>query len=80
MAIEMAGVSEALALGAAQGLDPAKLTAVMNTSSAACWASKSYNPVPVSPWPHGRDLTKVVCLDTACLAQTIGVTTVSGML
>eukprot|EP00878_Enallax_costatus_P002256 GHUV01002429.1.p1 GENE.GHUV01002429.1~~GHUV01002429.1.p1 ORF type:complete len:383 (+),score=120.34 GHUV01002429.1:261-1409(+) len=46
MAIEMAGVSEALALGAAQGLDPAKLSAVMNNSSAACWATKAYNPVP----------------------------------
>lgn len=46
MAIEMAGVSEALALGAAQGLDPAKLTAVMNNSSAGCWTTKSYNPVP----------------------------------
>lgn len=48
MAIEMAGVSEALALGAAQGLDPARLTAVMNNSSAACWSTKLYNPVPVS--------------------------------
>lgn len=48
MAVEMAGLSEALALGASMGLDPSKLTAVMNTSSARCWASECYNPVPVS--------------------------------
>lgn len=43
----MSGLSEALALGASMGLDPAKLTAVINTSSARCWASEVYNPVPV---------------------------------
>jgi 3-hydroxyisobutyrate dehydrogenase len=47
MAVEMAAVSEALALGAAMGLDPAALTAVFNSSSARCWASQVYNPVPV---------------------------------
>lgn len=46
MAIEMAGLSEALALGASMGLDPSKLTEVINTSSARCWASEAYNPVP----------------------------------
>eukprot|EP00879_Flechtneria_rotunda_P006498 GHRR01006829.1.p1 GENE.GHRR01006829.1~~GHRR01006829.1.p1 ORF type:complete len:237 (+),score=96.58 GHRR01006829.1:603-1313(+) len=46
MAIEMAAISEALALGAAAGLDPVRLTAVINTSSARCWASEVYNPVP----------------------------------
>lgn len=48
MAVQMAGLSEALALGASMGLDPAKLTSVINTSSARCWASEAYNPVPVS--------------------------------
>jgi 3-hydroxyisobutyrate dehydrogenase len=66
MAIEMAGLSEALALGASMGLDPAKLTAVMNTSSARCWASECYNPVPVSLLQETRGLTgkdgAVVCL------------------
>jgi 3-hydroxyisobutyrate dehydrogenase len=44
----MAGLSEALALGASMGLDPARLSAVMNSSTARCWASECYNPVPVS--------------------------------
>eukprot|EP00775_Hariotina_reticulata_P011245 gene11245-11394_t len=46
LAIQMAGVAEALALGAAAGLDPSKLSAVFNSSSARCWSSDSYNPVP----------------------------------
>ncbi len=27
-------------------MDPAKLAGVMNTSTARCWSSDSYNPVP----------------------------------
>lgn len=46
MAIQMAAVSEALALGAAMGLDPAALSQVFNSSSARCWSSQVYNPVP----------------------------------
>lgn len=53
MAVQMAGLSEALALGASMGLDPAKLTSVINTSSARCWASEAYNPVPVSDAGRG---------------------------
>ncbi len=48
LGIQMAAVSEALALGISVGLDPAQLSAVFNTSSARCWSSDSYNPVPVS--------------------------------
>jgi 3-hydroxyisobutyrate dehydrogenase len=48
LAVQMAGLSEALALGAAHGLDPGKLSEVINTSSGSCWASQCYNPVPVS--------------------------------
>mmetsp|Transcript_13933 Transcript_13933/g.30101 ORF Transcript_13933/g.30101 Transcript_13933/m.30101 type:complete len:383 (-) Transcript_13933:482-1630(-) len=44
--IEMAAVSEALALGAAAGLDPTQLSQVFNTSSARCWSSEAYNPCP----------------------------------
>jgi 3-hydroxyisobutyrate dehydrogenase-like beta-hydroxyacid dehydrogenase len=43
----MAGVSEALALGASLGLDPKQLSAVMNGSSARCWSLECYSPVPV---------------------------------
>lgn len=28
------------------GMDPQKLSNVMNTSTARCWSSDSYNPVP----------------------------------
>ena len=51
MAIEMAAISEALALGKAAGMDPAQLTAVFNASSARCWSSEVYNPSPVSAAP-----------------------------
>jgi 3-hydroxyisobutyrate dehydrogenase len=46
LAISMIGTSEALALGVKLGMDPAKLSSVMNTSTARCWSSDSYNPVP----------------------------------
>ena len=49
LAGEMAAVSEALALGARLGLDPALLSGVFNASSARCWSSDSYNPAPVRP-------------------------------
>lgn len=47
LAISMAAVSEGLALGKDLGLDPKVLTEVFNTSSARCWSSDTYNPVPV---------------------------------
>ena len=46
LAVSMVGVAEAMNLGVALGMDPAKLSAVMNASTARCWASDSYNPVP----------------------------------
>jgi len=46
LAISMIGTSEALALGQKLGMDPAKLTEVMNSSTARCWSSDSYNPCP----------------------------------
>eukprot|EP00798_Chlamydomonas_sp_ICE-L_P011831 gene11831-6_t len=42
----MAAISEALALGAAVGLDPKQLTDVFNSSSARCCISDAYNPCP----------------------------------
>lgn len=47
LAVSMAGLSEALALGMRLGLDPALLTTIFNTSSARCWSSEVYNPCPV---------------------------------
>ncbi|XP_050225320.1 probable 3-hydroxyisobutyrate dehydrogenase, mitochondrial isoform X2 [Mercurialis annua] len=46
MAVSMLGVSEALALGQSLGIDAETLTKVFNSSSARCWSSDSYNPVP----------------------------------
>ncbi|XP_065633902.1 probable 3-hydroxyisobutyrate dehydrogenase, mitochondrial isoform X2 [Quercus suber] len=46
MAISMLGVSEALALGQSLGISASTLTKVFNSSSARCWSSDSYNPVP----------------------------------
>ncbi|XP_021888498.1 probable 3-hydroxyisobutyrate dehydrogenase, mitochondrial [Carica papaya] len=46
MAVSMLGVSEALALGQSLGVSASTLTKVFNTSSARCWSSDSYNPVP----------------------------------
>lgn len=46
LAISMAGTAEALNLGIKLGMDGKKLAEVMNTSTARCWSSDSYNPVP----------------------------------
>lgn len=46
LAISMIGTSEAMSLGIKLGMDPNKLAQVMNTSTASCWSSLSYNPVP----------------------------------
>lgn len=51
LAISMIGTSEAMALGVRMGLDPKTLAGVMNTSTARCWSSDSYNPVP-GVMPH----------------------------
>ncbi|XP_052484180.1 probable 3-hydroxyisobutyrate dehydrogenase, mitochondrial isoform X2 [Gossypium raimondii] len=46
MAISMLGLSEALALGQSLGITASTLTKIFNSSSARCWSSDSYNPVP----------------------------------
>ncbi|XP_031405310.1 probable 3-hydroxyisobutyrate dehydrogenase, mitochondrial isoform X2 [Punica granatum] len=46
MAVSMLGVSEALALGQSLGITASTLTRVFNSSSARCWSSDTYNPVP----------------------------------
>lgn len=47
LGVQMAGVSEALALGCALGLDPRQLSDVMMGSSGRCWSLECNNPVPV---------------------------------
>jgi 3-hydroxyisobutyrate dehydrogenase len=46
LGISMVGVSEAMNLGIKLGLDPKLLAGIFNTSSARCWSSDTYNPVP----------------------------------
>ncbi|VAI79944.1 unnamed protein product [Triticum turgidum subsp. durum] len=46
MAISMLGVSEAFALGQNLGIKASTLTDIFNCSSARCWSSDTYNPVP----------------------------------
>ncbi|KAL0305412.1 UNVERIFIED_CONTAM: putative 3-hydroxyisobutyrate dehydrogenase, mitochondrial [Sesamum radiatum] len=46
MAVSMLGVSEAFALGQSLGVAATTLTKIFNSSSARCWSSDTYNPVP----------------------------------
>ncbi|GAB4840702.1 hypothetical protein Ancab_021469 [Ancistrocladus abbreviatus] len=46
VAVSMIGVSEALALGQSLGIPSRILTKIFNSSSARCWISDTYNPVP----------------------------------
>jgi len=46
LAISMIATSEAMNLGVSLGMDPKLLASIFNTSSARCWSSDSYNPVP----------------------------------
>ncbi|CAN6465574.1 unnamed protein product [Victoria cruziana] len=46
MAVSMAGASEAYALGQSLGITAKILAKIFNSSSARCWSSDSYNPVP----------------------------------
>ncbi|XP_042499969.1 probable 3-hydroxyisobutyrate dehydrogenase, mitochondrial isoform X2 [Macadamia integrifolia] len=46
MAVSMLGVSEAFSLGQSLGITASTLTKIFNSSSARCWSSDSYNPVP----------------------------------
>jgi len=46
LAISMIRVSEAMNLGMSLGMDAKVLAGIFNTSSARCWSSDTYNPVP----------------------------------
>ena len=53
----MTGTAEALALGVANGLDPAVLSDIMKVSSGGNWALNVYNPYPgvMEGVPASRD-------------------------
>ncbi|SKD04427.1 3-hydroxyisobutyrate dehydrogenase [Burkholderia sp. CF099] len=46
LGITMAGVAEAISLGAALGIDAKVLAGIINTSTGRCWSSETYNPYP----------------------------------
>jgi len=46
LGISMIGVAEAMNLGISLGMDAKTLAGIFNTSSARCWSSDTYNPVP----------------------------------
>lgn len=76
-AVQMAGVCEALSLGAAAGLNPATLSGVLNSSSGACWSTREYNPVPVrrqlvvsqSVWPAAGCARVRACVRARAVAR-----------
>ena len=59
LGISMVGVSEAMALGAALGIDSEVLGGVINSSTGRCWSSEVYNPWPgiVETAPASRGYT-----------------------
>ncbi|XP_010245774.1 PREDICTED: probable 3-hydroxyisobutyrate dehydrogenase, mitochondrial isoform X2 [Nelumbo nucifera] len=59
MAVSMLGVSEAFCLGQSLGITANTLTKIFNSSSARCWSSDTYNPVPgvMEDVPSSRNYT-----------------------
>jgi 3-hydroxyisobutyrate dehydrogenase len=59
LAISMVGVSEAMALGDALGIDTSVLAGIINSSTGRCWSSEMYNPWPgiVETAPASRGYT-----------------------
>ena len=59
LGISMVGVSEAMTLGAALGIDSEVLAGVINSSTGRCWSSEVYNPWPgiVETAPASRGYT-----------------------
>lgn len=79
LAIHMAGTAEALALGVANGLDPAVLSEIMKRSSGGNWSLNVYNPfpgvmdgVPASRGYSGGFLVDLMCKDLGLAMDTAG--------
>ena len=53
----MIGVCEAMNMGEKLGMDAKKLAGILNTSTARCWSSDTYNPTPgvMENVPSSRD-------------------------
>lgn len=59
LGISMIGVSEAMALGHALGIDTQVLAGIINSSTGRCWSSDTYNPWPgvIDTAPSSRGYT-----------------------
>ncbi|HWD34353.1 MAG TPA: 3-hydroxyisobutyrate dehydrogenase [Pseudomonas sp.] len=59
LGISMIGVSEAMALGNALGIDTKVLAGIINSSTGRCWSSDTYNPWPgiIETAPASRGYT-----------------------
>ncbi|MGY2293654.1 3-hydroxyisobutyrate dehydrogenase [Pseudomonas sp. SDO528_S397] len=59
LGITMVGVSEAMALGNALGIDTQVLAGIINSSTGRCWSSDTYNPWPgiIETAPASRGYT-----------------------
>ncbi|MDE1169191.1 MAG: 3-hydroxyisobutyrate dehydrogenase [Pseudomonas sp.] len=59
LGISMIGVSEAMALGDALGIDTKVLAGIINSSTGRCWSSDTYNPWPgvIETAPAARGYT-----------------------
>ena len=59
LGISMIGVSEAMALGNALGIDTQVLAGIINSSTGRCWSSDTYNPWPgvIETAPAARGYT-----------------------
>lgn len=57
LGISMIGVSEAMALGNALGIDTGVLAGIINSSTGRCWSADTYNPwpgiIPTAPAARG---------------------------
>ena len=65
LGVTMAAVAEAMSLGAALGVDPKVLGALINTSTGRCWSSDTCNPFPgvIETAPASRSYTGGFAID-----------------
>jgi 3-hydroxyisobutyrate dehydrogenase len=65
LGVTMAAVAEAMSLGAALGVDPKLLGALINTSTGRCWSSDTCNPFPgvIETAPASRSYTGGFAID-----------------
>ena len=63
LGISMSAISEAMLLGTRLGVDPKVLAAALNSATARCWSSDTYNPYPgvIETAPSSRGVCPWTC-------------------